>query len=303
MKKKVTAIILSAAILTSGAFLFAACSKDDTAATAAASAAVAADATAAAATVNTNATTVNAAEEMTPDRAIDIAVAAAGVARDKAVFEETPQLDNDNATPHYDVEFTADGVEYDYEIGLDGTVLKAEKEKDEDAPATTKAAADSTAANPTTANTGYISVDDAKAAALAHAGLSASEVTFEKAKFDSDEYIAHYDIEFVKGNTEYDYEINAKTGAVMDYEKDYDTAERTSQVDTSSFIGATKAKEIALSKAGLSASEVTGLKCELDADDLIAHYSVEFKSGKYEYDYEINAKTGKVMGSEKEIDR
>ena len=40
---------------------------------------------------------------------------------------------------------------------------------------------------------------------------------------------------------------------------------------------------------------------ELDRDDMVVHYDVEFVSGKYEYEYEINAETGKVIAFDKEF--
>ena len=59
-------------------------------------------------------------------------------------------------------------------------------------------------------------IDAAKAAALADAGLAESDVTFTKEKLDWDDGIAVYDIEFLTADTEYDYEIDAATGAVLD---------------------------------------------------------------------------------------
>ncbi|MFU2401332.1 MAG: PepSY domain-containing protein, partial [Clostridiales bacterium] len=54
--------------------------------------------------------------------------------------------------------------------------------------------------------------------------------------------------------------------------------------------------------AGLTESQVTELKTELDTDSLTAHYDVEFKCGGFEYEYKINAKSGKVISFEKERD-
>ena len=54
----------------------------------------------------------------------------------------------------------------------------------------------------------------AKSAALKHAGLSASNVTFTKAKLDD----GKYEIEFVSGSAEYEYEIDAATGSVLEYD-------------------------------------------------------------------------------------
>lgn len=67
-------------------------------------------------------------------------------------------------------------------------------------------------------------------------------------------------------------------------------------------IGLEKAKEIALKHAGLKKSEVTKLKAERDRDDGIVKYEVEFEKGRMEYDYEINAETGKILKAEKDYD-
>lgn len=56
------------------------------------------------------------------------------------------------------------------------------------------------------------------------------------------------------------------------------------------------AKDIALAHAGLSASAVTDLKCELDYDAPI-HYDVEFKANGLEYDYDIDANSGDILTS------
>ena len=60
--------------------------------------------------------------------------------------------------------------------------------------------------------------------------------------------------------------------------------------------------EIALSHAGLSASDVRELKAELDTDDGRVHYDVDFKQGTTEYDYDIDAVTGEIIKYDSEID-
>ena len=59
---------------------------------------------------------------------------------------------------------------------------------------------------------------------------------------------------------------------------------------------------VGLDHAGLTEAQVTELKAELDTDSLTAHYDVEFKCGGFEYEYKINAKSGKVISFEKERD-
>ena len=239
--------------------------------------------------------------ELTLDEAIDAALADAGVERENAVFSKA-KLDPDD-TPHYDIEFsvTVDGMAegYDYEIlASDGKILKHEREVKSGvtSAAETKAAPSKPSS---TATGGYISVDDAKAAALAHAKLSADNVKFVKAKFDGDDIKPHYDIEFISGGSEYDYEIEAVGGKVMEYEVERSGA---SSADGGDFIGSAKAEQIALDNAGFAESDVRKLKTELDSDGTIAHYDVEFVSGGFEYEYEINAKTGAIIASEKDRD-
>lgn len=59
-----------------------------------------------------------------------------------------------------------------------------------------------------------IGVEEAKEAALKHAGLTAAEVTFIKEELDYDDGRTEYDIEFVTSTTKYEYEISADDGAV-----------------------------------------------------------------------------------------
>lgn len=63
-----------------------------------------------------------------------------------------------------------------------------------------------------------------------------------------------------------------------------------------------RAKEIALSHAGVTADSIAGYQWKLDFDDGISVYELEFTAGGYEYDYEINAASGDVIKYEKEAD-
>ena len=118
--------------------------------------------------------------------------------------------------------------EYDYEINaLTGAIVDKSVEVNEHAARETRPAATATpTAAPTAAATeaarGFIGVDRAKSIALGHAGVSASSVSFSKAKLDDDDGRAVYEIEFYVGNTEYDYEIDAHSGAILEASADND---------------------------------------------------------------------------------
>lgn len=74
------------------------------------------------------------------------------------------------------------------------------------------------------------------------------------------------------------------------------------QVDTSNFIGEEKAKELALKKAEISADGVKFDRIELDHDDGVWQYEVDFRHDDIEYDIDIKAENGEILSFEKETD-
>lgn len=65
-------------------------------------------------------------------------------------------------------------------------------------------------------------------------------------------------------------------------------------------ISADRAKQIALSHAGVSGASFT--KVKLDTDDGVRVYEIEFKVGSVEYEYDIDASSGAIISSSSEID-
>lgn len=65
-------------------------------------------------------------------------------------------------------------------------------------------------------------------------------------------------------------------------------------------ITAEEAEQAALEHAGLAAADVHFHRTELDADDGVLHYDVEFHRGAAEYEYEIRANDGKILSFETE---
>ena len=56
--------------------------------------------------------------------------------------------------------------------------------------------------------------------------------------------------------------------------------------------------QIALRHAGLKQADICDLSCKLEDEDGVMIYQVEFEHGKYEYEYEIDAKSGKILDVE-----
>lgn len=157
-------------------------------------------------------------------------------------------------------------------------------------------------ASPTdSASSTYIEESEAKTVALEHAEVTESEVTYVNVKLDYDDGRTVYDIEFYTGNTEYDYEIDAYTGDILSYDYDIDNYTVSSApVDDSAYISLDKAKEIALNKANLTAEQITYTKESFEYDDGMEVYQIDFISDGMEYEVEINAADGTIIGYEAE---
>ena len=228
------------------------------------------------------------------DKAKQVAFDHAGVKSSDAKNVKC-ELDRDDGTVHYDVDFDANGYEYDYEINAaTGKVLKSEKERSDDAPAKTAASSDTEE---------LIGKDKAKQVAFDHAGVKSSDAKNVKCELDRDDGTVHYDVDFDANGYEYDYEINAATGKVLKSEKersDDAPAKTAASSDTEELIGKDKAKQVAFDHAGVKATDAKNVKCELDRDDGTTRYEIEFVANGLEYEYEINAATGKVLKAEKE---
>ena len=76
----------------------------------------------------------------------------------------------------------------------------------------------------------------------------------------------------------------------------------TGSVSEKAYIGKDKALEIAYSDAGVNSSDVTRSKVEMDYDDGVMVYEVEFIHNNREYDYEINATNGTIIERDREYD-
>lgn len=146
------------------------------------------------------------------DAAVDAALGHAGVTRSE-VRKLDVDLDYEHGSMVYEVEFEVGAAEYEYDIGAaDGDIVWYEIERD----GTVEqggSAIDGKAA---------ISTDDAKTAALNHAGLTTAQVTHLKAELDREGGKLVYEIEFKSGGHEYEYVIDAATGAVIKSEKEHD---------------------------------------------------------------------------------
>lgn len=94
--------------------------------------------------------------------------------------------------------------------------------------------------------------------------------------------------------------LQLASGVVSIDDDDYDD-KYEKQGKPSHYITLEKAKEIALAQAGVKASAAVFDDKEFDLDDGSAVYELEFEANGNEYEYDVNAVTGKVMKAEHDI--
>lgn len=151
----------------------------------------------------------------------------------------------------------------------------------------------------------YIGTDKVKKIISERLKVDISALKRLDIELDYDDGKMVYDVEFYYLNIEYDLEIDAKTGDIIKFESDGEISENelSSIKDNDiKYIGKEKAKEIALKHAKLNENNVKDLDIEFEYKNGIALYEIDFESEKYEYEYKINAITGKIIFSEKEYD-
>ncbi|MDL2232074.1 PepSY domain-containing protein [Ruminococcaceae bacterium OttesenSCG-928-L11] len=175
----------------------------------------------------------------------------------------------------------------------------------------------------------YIGEAQAKAIALAQAGVEESALLSIQVKLDYDDGQMIYDIELADGAAEYEYEIDAATGAILKYDykaktspavpaqpeadgaetKPSDKAEATPAPtpakpeeetvtppnSSAGYIGEGSAKAAALNHAGLSEDGVRIVKLVRYKKQGRMLYDIIFLTTATKYSYEIDALTGDVL--------
>ena len=263
----------------------------------------------------------------------NVALENAGLTASQVKFTDV-ELDDKNGTHYYQVEFTADGKEYEYDIdALTGAIIESKLPAGAQAqqntasnnntagnttPDTNTAGSSNTnnnTSNNTTPDTNTVgssntnnntssgtgtasaalTADQAKDKALAHAGLKANQVTFVKSKLDWDDGRQVYDVEFyTRDYKEYDYEIDASTGEVVSYDFD---AEGYAPPATGNGQSGTITADQAKEKA---LSQVPGAtvsdiwEFETDYDDGRLQYEGKIYYNGMEYEFEIDGYSGAI---------
>ena len=260
-------------------------------------------------------------------KAKSLALEACGMSASQVEFS-TVDLTERDGQDYYRVELTALGEDYYYDIdALTGVIIDAKvpagsvnndmyTEGGEDDQITGNSSGQNAAGtdqnavgkdqnaagkdgNTGAALDGVISAEEARAKALAHAGLSEGQVTFLKTELDHEDGTKIYEVEFaVNDGKEYDYEIDAYSGDVISYDFDAESAIHPAS-DGDNMISVQKAKELALAQVpGAELSDI--LEFETDHEDGRTQYEGKIVYEGMEYEFEIDAYSGAFRSWEAE---
>lgn len=180
-----------------------------------------------------------------------------------------------------------------------------------------------------TAQAQYIGAEQAGQLALAAAGITAEEISTLTADLNTRNGLDYYQVTFTREGQDYEYDVDALTGVIIDTETSSEDQEEAAKADASEaqlqqvreeqeaalagkqqaagseknlsssqgqLLTKEKAQETALSHAGLAADQITLLKNQLEWENGKQVYEVEFYTKDYlEYDYDIDAFTGEII--------
>lgn len=195
------------------------------------------------------------------------------------------EFDFEDGMMVYELSFASDEFEYEVEINATSGEFVSIKKELKKAGTVGEA----------------ITEAEIKEAALAEAGLDVSaEIADYRAEYDADDF--EYEVKFVADGFEYEFEIRAD-GKILSYEKKV----RLELNDDESGLGALAAeyiKKIVMAEAKIIASikgidfdetQIFEYECELEREDGVLAYEVEFRFLDFEFEFRVNAKSGIVV--------
>ena len=149
----------------------------------------------------------------------DIALNGLGLAREQVRFDRT-ELDDERGVTVWEVELVCEGIEYDFEIdAYTGEILQRKQEDKRPSAVTESKPEAQSEAQPDTAE---LTKEQALAIALADAGVSAEHATRAEVEKDFDDGVWLFEIEFNADGYEYEYEVRASDGKILDFDKEWD---------------------------------------------------------------------------------
>ncbi len=213
------------------------------------------------------------------EKAMEIAASDARINLAEARFVHS-HLDRDDGRMVYDVEFYVNGTEYDYEIdAVTGRILSVDRDAE-------YWGSGSGAPSPITA-------EEAARIALEDAGVS--EMQSIRTNLDRDDGRLQYEVRFRTDDNAYEYIIDGMTGRILGTDM-----ERLRPAGASSILSKDEALSLVLER--IPGAEARNVRLHQSRDDGRIVYEGEARFSGYEYEFEIDAATGRFTDWERDRD-
>lgn len=146
-----------------------------------------------------------------------------------------------------------------------------------------------------------VNAEEAKAIAIEHAGVSASDVDYIRVKEDWDWGRTVYEIEFYAGTMEYDYDVAKDSGAILKADSEYHGRRGGKRAQNANYaLSYDDAAQKALSR--VDGATMDNLRMKRDHSHGRPTYEGEIHYNGYEYEFEIDAETGDFLEWKSEKD-
>lgn len=243
------------------------------------------------------------------DAALEAAFNDAGITEAQAARVQISE-DTDDGRKTYDIRFDVDGTEYDYEVlASDGKILSADTEALENSTQTSapeetpsvQEPAEATASEPQAADAasaqndtagqsgssdGTLSRETAVQTVLDQVPGATEDTLFLELERDDGRY--KYEGTLIYGHTEYDFELDAETGSVLQWEE-------KSERNANATVALSREQAIQTVLDQVPGAVEDGLFLELERDDGKYKYEGTLIYQQVEYDFELDADTGSIL--------
>ena len=157
----------------------------------------------------------------------------------------------------------------------------------------------------TASDGGFIGRQEAMLKAYIQAGVTSNSAVGTRCELDYENGKMVYEVEFRYAGKEYEYHVDAKTGEILEFERDNDSntddkAFEDSNLNDESLIGREAALKSVFENAAIKEKDVRDIDCELEKENGKIVYEIDFEYKGYEYEYDVDALNGDILKSKKQ---
>ena len=175
------------------------------------------------------------------------------------------------------------------------------------------------APTPAVTATPYIGADAAAEAALKHSKVNEKDADISSVLLVEQNGMMLYEVCFSTKDNQYEYLLDASTGRVESWRKaavadavtepaiavsgdlkptasPEPTASPAPEKNATVLIGEDEAKKLAMGHANITEKDLSSISCKLELEGLNLIYDIEMKTKLMEYDYEVDAISGEIVG-------